>query len=336
VVSRCLAKDPEERWQSARDVVAQLEWIAEGGSRVGPPAIVADRPRVRERLAWIAFALASVAVVGLGIAWARRAPVPPPTVTFSMPMPEGLSQAGVPAVSPDGRTIAFDAVDRGGGRQIWVRPLDQIEARPLAGTEGALRPIWSPDSRSIAFMAEGKLRKVDVSGGLPQTICDAPSGADGSWGPQGVILFDGHGTDPIRRVPATGGVAKPEVDVEPTKGVYGSAWPEFEVYVQEFPESRSKWQVSTNGGTEPFWGGDGREIFYLDPGGSVMSVPAKVGATFEAGASRALIHVNVADIVERAHVRPTQDGQRFLVLVPARQDTVPPTITVLNWTSALR
>jgi eukaryotic-like serine/threonine-protein kinase len=227
VVSKCLAKEPDDRWQSARDVVAELQWIAEGGSRVGLPAVVVGRRRVRERAAWTTVALASLAALGFGIAWARRAPVPPPVVRFTVSLPEGVGAVGTPAVSPDGRLITFDVDEWDGRERIWVRSLDQLQARPLPGTDGAFRAIWSPDSRFVAFMAEGKLRKVDVSGGPPQTICDAPTGADGSWSPEGVILFDGSGSDPIWRVPATGGVAKPEVEVDPAKGVTGLGWPEF-------------------------------------------------------------------------------------------------------------
>ena len=88
---------------------------------------------------------------------------------------------------------------------IWIRPLDSLEARPLPGTDGVLRPFWSPDSRFVGFMAGGKLKKVDIAGGPPQTICDAPNGADGSWSQEGVILFDGRAADPLWRVPASRG-----------------------------------------------------------------------------------------------------------------------------------
>jgi dipeptidyl aminopeptidase/acylaminoacyl peptidase len=164
---------------------------------------------------------------GFGIAWARRAPAPLPVVRFAIANPEGTSTVGPPAVSPDGRSIAFDAADGSGKRQIWIRALDAIDIRALPGTEGALRPIWSPDSRFVAFVAEGKLRKVPVAGGPPQTICDAPRGADGSWSASGTILFDGRGGDPIWRVDASGGVAKIEVAVDADKGASSVGWPEF-------------------------------------------------------------------------------------------------------------
>jgi Tol biopolymer transport system component len=182
---------------------------------------------VREGLAWGAFAVASVAAVGFAVAWAGRAPQPSPIVRFQIPNPEGLTDVGPPVVSPDGRVIAFDATDAAGKREIWIRPLDALESRPLPGTEGALRPIWSPDSRAVAFMSGGKLRRVAVAGGPAQTVADAPNGADGTWGPQGVILFDGRTNDPVWRVDATGGVAKPVVTPDPAKGVMGAGWPVF-------------------------------------------------------------------------------------------------------------
>jgi len=622
VIRKCLEKDPEDRWQSARNVMAELQWIAEGGSRVGLPSVVIGRRRVRERTAWTAFALASLAAVGFGVAWARRAPKPPALVRFTVAMPAGVSTVGPPALSPDGRMLAFDVGEPSGRRQLWLRPLDQLEARPLAGTEGALRPIWSPDSRFVAFVAGGKLRKVDVAGGPAQTICDAPNGADGSWSPEGVILFDGRGSDPIWAVAAAGGVAKPEVEVGPDKGVTGAGWPHFlpdgrhflyvvygkaaedqtimvkslgandgrellktsslvhyappgyllyvreqtlvaqpfdtgalqlkgepiplgeglgvgdlglasfsisdtgvlayraglsegrqllwfdragketpaleetgsyrdawlspdgkrlafdmskgsegadiwirdvargvssrftfdsanetnpvwspdgrslvfsaqrrnvdlmlkdgagtreaellletdedkyasewsrdgkyllyasqgretrwdlwalpmsgerkpfpvaktrfsemfggfspdaryvaystdesgqrEVYVQDFPEAHNKWQVSTKGGSQPFWTSNGRELFYRAPDARVMSVAVKTAAGFEAGVPQALFQARFANIPARAHYRPTPDGQRFLVLAPLRQETIPPTTVVLNWTAGIR
>ncbi len=227
IVSRCLAKDPEDRWQTARDVSAELQWVAKGGSKVGLPAVVSGRRRTREGVAWGACALAALAAIAFAVAWMRRAPEPAPIVRFPLPMPAAVQNASPPVVSPDGRNIVF-AADGDGRRVIWIRPLDSIEARPLPGTEGALRPFWSPDSRFVAFMAAGKLKKVDIAGGPPQTICDAPTGADGSWSSEGVIFFDGRGNDPLLRVQATGGVSQPVVLASgKEKGTPGTGWPEF-------------------------------------------------------------------------------------------------------------
>ena len=227
IVSRCLAKDPEDRWHTARDVAAELQWVAQGGSKVGLPAVVSGRRKVREGLAWAACAVATVAAIGFAVAWERRAPEPAPVVRFPLTMPPAVQNLSPPVVSPDGRQIAF-AGDLDGKRLIWIRPLDALEARPLPGTEGVLRPFWSPDSRFVAFMAGGKLKKVDIAGGPPQTLADAQYGADGSWSPEGVILLDGRGTDTLWRIPAAGGVRQPVVFEEgKPEGMPGTGWPEF-------------------------------------------------------------------------------------------------------------
>lgn len=221
VVQICLQKDPDDRWQSAADLANELRWVAEGGSRAGVPAAVSKRRRGRERL-WIGIAAAcALAAITAGAAWWQRAPEPPRLMRFQVQPPRELSIVGSPKISPDGNAIAFSGTGADGVARIWVRELDDIDARPLAGTEGAqYRPFWSPDSRYIGFIAGGKLKKVLVSGGGAQVVTDAPTGADGSWGAKDVILFDGQPTDPIRRVSAGSGLATPVV--EPEVG-----WPEF-------------------------------------------------------------------------------------------------------------
>jgi Tol biopolymer transport system component len=233
VVQTCLAKDPEERWQTAHDVKLQLQWISEGGSVVGLPAPVAARRKSRERSAWIAAAAAAVAAVVFAVGFFLRTPPAPRQVRFEIaPIPE-LSQVGSPRLSPDGLHLAFHGIDGDGNSQIWLRDLASLEARPIAGTEGAgtgaeneSRPFWSPDSRYIGFFVGTKLKKVPISGGPAQTICEA-AGADGSWGSNGEIVFDGSAADPLWRVSASGGVAKPEVLPSEIEGVTSVGWPEF-------------------------------------------------------------------------------------------------------------
>ena len=227
IVQRCLAKDPEDRWQSARDVAAELLWVSQGGSKVGLPAMVSGRRRVREKLAWAAFGIAALAAAAFAVAWIRRAPQPAPVVRFALTLPPAVQNASPPTISPDGRNIAF-AADANGQRMIWIRPMDALEPRALPGTEGVYRPFWSSDSRFVGFIAAGKMKKVDIAGGPPQTICDVGGNGDGSWSPDGVILFDGTINDPLREVPAAGGVSKPVVleDGKPN-GTIGAGWPEF-------------------------------------------------------------------------------------------------------------
>ena len=146
---------------------------------------------------------------------------------FEITPPASIQSQDAPRISPDGRTLAYSAIDSTGASQVWVRPLDALEAQALPGTEGTTRPFWSPDSRFLAFFAGGKLKKVSVTGGPPSVICDAPTGADGSWGSEGVILFDGRTNDPIMRVAAAGGVAAPVVTPDSSGENAQVGWPEF-------------------------------------------------------------------------------------------------------------
>jgi Tol biopolymer transport system component len=230
VISTCLAKDPKDRWHTAHDVRLQLAWIAEGGSQIGVPAPVAHRRKNREKLAWGIAAALALATVALAIGFVRRAPAPTRVARFEIPQSPKLLTVGEPKLSPDGNHIAFVGVDDKGASLVWLRSLDSLEARPLAGTEGIdprVRPFWAPDSRMIAFVADGKLKKIPIDGGPAQKICDAPTGADGTWSEDGIILFDGQPQDPINRVEAKGGVARTLVKrVEGDDG-YQVAWPQF-------------------------------------------------------------------------------------------------------------
>ena len=227
IIRGCLAKDPEERWHTAHDVMLQLQWIAEGGSQAGVPAPVVARRKNREKLAWGAAAAATLAAAALAFGFMRRAPSPPRMLRFEIPTPPDVTAVDAPRISPDGKILAFNATDTSGKTRIWIRPLNALQAQPLAGTDGTTRPFWSPDSRFLGFFAEGKLKKVDVSGGPPQKICDAPTGADGTWSPSGVILYDGTGADPIHRVAASGGTPGVAVKQDPARKETQIGWPEF-------------------------------------------------------------------------------------------------------------
>ncbi len=228
LVRICLMKDPDERWQTAQDVATQLRWIAEGGSQIGAPAPVAARRKSREHLAWaLAGLLAIVAVAATARLLLHTDPAPQPT-RFTVTSPPGIVLS-FPRMSPDGRTIAFvgTAVTRN-RTSIWVRSLDSFDVRELEGTEGVLRPFWSPDSRYLAFFANRtQLKKVAVSGGPPQLVATFAGGSDGSWSSQGVILFDGGPADPIRRVPAGGGTVTIAMKPDPARKEVGVAWPTF-------------------------------------------------------------------------------------------------------------
>jgi eukaryotic-like serine/threonine-protein kinase len=211
VVKTCLAKDPDDRWQTAHDVMLQLKWIAEGGSQARIPAPVAARRQSRERIAWGAAAVLAVTTVALAaILLTRPRPAVRPVRSSLLPAEKTTyhfigEAAGPPAVSPDGLQIAFTARDASGKSLLWVRTLDSSAPRSLPGTEDAMYPFWSPDSRFIGFFAGGKLKKIEASGGPALTLCDAPDGRGGTWNREGVILFEPHFREPISRVASTGG-----------------------------------------------------------------------------------------------------------------------------------
>ncbi len=226
LVRACLAKDPEERIQTAHDAKLQLQWIAEGGSQAGVPAPVAVKRRHRESTAWVLFALAAVTAAALGALQLVPRPRPNPVI-FELTPPRQVGAVDLPRISPDGRLLAFNAIDSSGTTGIWVRPMNSLDAQRLQGTEGSTRPFWSPDSRYLAFFSGGKLNKIDITGGPPQVVCDAPRGADGSWGTRGVILFDGSGTDTVQRVSAGGGAPSGATTLNRTTRETFNAWPQF-------------------------------------------------------------------------------------------------------------
>jgi Tol biopolymer transport system component len=208
VVKTCLAKDPDDRFQTAHDVKLQLEWIAEAGSQAGAPAVVASRRRSRERLAWTVAGAAIAAALGLALILARRGPASARTLRASIELPQGAvidKQDASLALSPDGRTLAFVAEGSDGRNQIYLRALGVVAAPSLAGTEDATYPFWSPDGRSLGFFADGKLKRIEVSGNAVQTICDAPQGRGATWGPDGTIVFTPNVYGAMQRVPASGG-----------------------------------------------------------------------------------------------------------------------------------
>jgi Tol biopolymer transport system component len=138
-----------------------------------------------------------------------------------------VTSIDLPRISPDGTLLAFNATDSVGVVSIWVRRMNSLEAQRLPGTERATRPFWSPDSRYLAYFARGKLHKIDIGGGPPLALCDAPTGADGSWSPRGVILFDGTTGDSIQMVSAAGGLPTAATRIDRASGEVFNAWPQF-------------------------------------------------------------------------------------------------------------
>jgi len=168
-VRACLAKDRDERRQSARDVMRDLEWMAAGeASAPGRPVA-----RSRERLVWMtATVVLFAAALAFAVAWFRRPPasagLAPTAIRFSVPVPaSGIAATGL-SISPDGRRLVLRAPGPDGRPVLWVRTLHDLTAHALPGTEGTGGHFWSPDSRFLAFFAGGKLKKIEASGGRPK------------------------------------------------------------------------------------------------------------------------------------------------------------------------
>jgi eukaryotic-like serine/threonine-protein kinase len=231
-IRRCMAKDPEDRWQTARDVSIELKWISDSGLQ--STDAIPTMHWTRNSAPWI-LAVLLLAVIGtivLGILYARK-PVPEVRVTRSYIKPMADSSfifsgtgAGF-ALSPDGRYLAYVASAPDGKSLLWLRPLDSVQARPLAGTEGGTYPFWSPDGQFIGYFSGGKLRKIEVSGGPPFVICDASDGRGASWNKDGDILFEPSVNTVLYRVSAAGGVPVPVTAMDPSKNETTHRWPFF-------------------------------------------------------------------------------------------------------------
>ena len=223
-VAYCVKKDPDERWQSAADLRHLLSWAVEHQSSVA--ALLPSNPRGRR--SWlrpvfvVGLFLAVLAVVAPG--WlSHLKETDPQLVRLSVSLPPGTRYSSPPssvmapemAISPDGRVLVFVAEQPRGRPGLWVRALDATVARLLTGTEDAIYPFWSPDSRSLGFFARGKLKIIDVAGGPPRELSDAPlDSRGGTWGRDGTILFAPGATGVIYRVSADGGTATPVTELD--------------------------------------------------------------------------------------------------------------------------
>lgn len=199
LIRACLTKDPEKRWRDAHDLSLELEWISDeaGHTVTGIPAGPSDGRPVQASI------------------------LPPEKSVFVSTGPN----SGPAVVSPDGRRIVFTA-RRGDSTLLFVRRIDASTATPLAGTEGAIFPFWSPDSRSVGFFADGNLQRIEASGGPPQTLCTAHAGRGGSWNHDGTIIFTPSSTDAIYRVPASGGSPLPVTTIDRSQATT-HRWPCF-------------------------------------------------------------------------------------------------------------
>jgi eukaryotic-like serine/threonine-protein kinase len=264
VIKKCLAKDPDARWQSAGDLASELKWIAEGGAASAtetPQA--ASESRKTSLLPWAVAALAVLAAVALAIVHFGSNETRPVTVTQIAPSDKLQfafvgDSGGPPVISPDGTQIVFSAKSEG-KTQLYLRTLDKLTPQPMVGTQEGIFPFWSPDGKSVGFFSpDGKLRRIDVAGGPPVVICDATNGRGGAWSKNGTIVFEPFPPLPLYQVPATGGTAVPLTKLT---GKYTThRWPQFMPDGRHFIYLAANHSDPAGPDTGVFWASlDGRE-----------------------------------------------------------------------------
>jgi eukaryotic-like serine/threonine-protein kinase len=292
-IRRCLAKDPDERWQTARDLALELKWNAQGDSQVTSVSTGASRGISggwRGALLWGVVSLILAAITGL-VMWNLKPFPPRPLSRTVITLPPGqrlaaLDQPAV-AVSPDGNHIAYIAV-QGGTHQLYLRAMDSLEARPIPGTEGASEPFFSPDGQWLGFFAGQKLKKVSLSGGVAQTLGDVALPRGVSWSSQGVIAFSPAWASVLQQVSDAGGAPQPLTHLE--TGEVSHRWPEFlpggKAVLFVASTSSFNWTNSQvailsigtggrqnliQGGTQPHYASSGHLVYAQ--GSALMAVP---------------------------------------------------------------
>ena len=230
VISKCLAKDPDDRWQSAHDIAEELRWIKDAGSQAGVAAPITARKKSRERMAWAVAALLALGLGGMGALYVRAVRSASRPFVTDMAAPRGMrfnavgDTAGPAVVSPDGKYVVYSVIE-GGTSRLGLRSLASGKVKVIAGTEGATFPFWSPDSRNIAFDNGTKLMRVGVAGEAPIPICSSSAGRGGAWSSTDWIIISNSPLTPLFRVRASGGEPRPLTKLSPQHTSH--RWPFF-------------------------------------------------------------------------------------------------------------
>ena len=235
IVRTCLAKDPDDRWQSARDLMRELKWIADAGVSLGSaariPSAVGSRSGWSRTLAW-APGIAAVVFAIAGLALWVRSPAPPTvapgTLRFLLAdqlpaISEELFRSF--AISPDGRRVVYAAVS-GGVRRLYIRDMQTLEAKPIVGTETGTDPFFAPDGKRLGFWAEGALKVIGIEGGSPVTLVQGAADRGATWTPDDTIIYSPGPDVGLFRVAATGGTPQVVAKPDGTKRERSYRWPQ--------------------------------------------------------------------------------------------------------------
>ncbi len=224
VVKKCLAKDPDERWQNASDLASELKWIAEGGSQSAAVATPVA-PAKKDRIGWLIAAASLLLLFAGGAFWWNSAHRAEPLMYFHAAVP--FAASGV-AISPNGKTVALTAYSSQlNDYALWTYEVGSQRTNLLDGTQGAAHPFWSPDGKYVGFFSDGKLKKIEASGGKAQVVCAAPNGRGGTWNRDGVILFSPDALHGITRVSAAGGTPVDITTIDLARKETSHRWPVF-------------------------------------------------------------------------------------------------------------
>ncbi len=245
LVRRCLEKDPRQRLQAIGEARITIEESLAGGAKPIetqatasgvaplPPQPAEAIPPRRSRMPWIATAASLMVAAVFAVAYFIKSPPPAGAIRSLIAVPDKVNFAfdgteGGPVLSPDGTRLVFPGIDSSGKEALWLRPLDSLDAQRLQGTEGATFPFWSPGSRYLGFFQDGKLKKIDVTGGPPVLICDAADARGGAWSMNGTIVFaPAILAGGLESVPAAGGTPSRVAAPKGTGAAFSNRWPEF-------------------------------------------------------------------------------------------------------------
>jgi eukaryotic-like serine/threonine-protein kinase len=233
LLRRCLKKDPRQRLQSIGDARIALEEVlsgtpADASASLPPAGQRISASRWRRALPWTLLAACAALSLALGAVYFGRKAEAPRVLRFTIAPPENGDFGSALALSPDGTRLVFVATVNG-KQTLWLRPLASLQAEPISGTEDGNFPFWSPDGGSIGFFASGKLKRVDLSSGSVEALCDVSAGGarGGSWGSRGTILFAPDITKPLMKIASAGGTPSRATDLDASRQDRSHRWPVF-------------------------------------------------------------------------------------------------------------